>query len=293
LAKKAINAGVEIQLLSKITEPILNSGVRGVKYRQSGQKKEVLARLVVDSSGKENAVLGKKLGLLESKPIGINLEKEYFCKELDDPLLCHHGVGSFSPGAYSWTYPTSECSALVGICVRKNPSEFIRVFDAYLKKVFYKRARFPQEVEVHLSTSFLTSVRGTVKDNFLMIGSAAQHRNALWHEGIRFVTGQAKRNAAICAKLLEQDMLSEGDLKACEYNWKKQFRNRKFFNKLEEEGSSISDERWNLILDIIDRMDSRTAYRMLRGDIHPTDFIQYLPQLIVAMGKEKVVKIFN
>jgi flavin-dependent dehydrogenase len=78
MAVNAIDAGVELQLLSKVTEPIINSGIRGVKYIQErGQKKEVMARLVVDSSGVENAVLGKKLGLVETEITRIGMEKEF------------------------------------------------------------------------------------------------------------------------------------------------------------------------------------------------------------------------
>ena len=63
-----IDEGVNISLMSYVREPIISSGVSGVIYKKEGVRKEARARLVVDASGCENAVIAKQLGIIDLIP---------------------------------------------------------------------------------------------------------------------------------------------------------------------------------------------------------------------------------
>ncbi len=273
LAEKAVDAGVVIELGARVQEAVGGT----VYYKKEGEMRTVEGRLVVEATGGENSVLAGQMGL--SRATGrktVTVEYEVFCTEFDDSSTAHHGLGGYAPQGYAWIYPTGERSAIVGCSqIEGTPSRVRETLKGFMKNVLEKRAVNPVPVEVHVCVNKEFIPEKTYADKLLVIGSVAKHNNPLWNEGLRFVMHQAKRDAAICEKLLEEDRLTAKDLKACEDDWKK---NRgpvwDYLKDVHGKGSRLTNEQWDSLLGVLESVDDTLFIKICKSELTRMDVLK-------------------
>ena len=128
LVQEAKTAGVTLNDLTIVTEPIIKNGyVIGVltKDQKTGENCEILAKVVVDASG-HSAILRKKL------PVEFGIEKKVkdedveICyreireikEPIDEPGFCKIYLDlKRVPGGYYWIFPKSSTTINVGLGV--------------------------------------------------------------------------------------------------------------------------------------------------------------------------------
>lgn len=281
LAEKAVDAGVELMLNSRVVGAMRRDGkISGVAFRNFGVASEAEASLVVDATGKEDAVLAREAGLLKcGDEVSSSFECEFFCKELREPDVAVHGFGKYASGGYAWIYPTGEKSAIVGIG-RPNAKlkELSGDFDFFVKSCFSKMASGFGPVEYHLCSTPRTidiHRHATCDDNLLCIGSAGGYANPLWNEGIRFVMEHAKLSAGICADALEKSDLSKKTLSRCDSVWEKKHGLLwKVIKKYVRNAGHANDDKWDKLLEVIEKLDEETVYNIMRGTPSVKDVIR-------------------
>lgn len=285
LAEKAVDAGVELMLNSRVLGALRRNGkITGVSFKNFGVASEAEATLVVDATGKEDAVLAREAGLLKyGGGTSSAFECEFFCRELREPDTAVHGFGKYASGGYAWIYPTGEKSAIVGIG-RPNAKlkELSGDFDFFVKSCFSKVASEFQPVEYHLCSTPRTidiQIKAACDDNLLCIGSVGGYANPLWNEGIRFVMDHAKTSAEICAGALEGGDLGKKTLSRCNYVWEK--KNGLLWNVIKKyvrSAGHATDDKWDKLLEVVEKLDEETVYNILRGTPSVKDVIRIAMQ---------------
>ena len=210
LAEKAIGAGAQIRLCTRVTQPIVEDDfVRGVKL----QTDELRCRLVIDATGYRSALL-KQAGLDPGfQRFGVGSEYDMYAPrcDQDEALLI---VGSrFAPSGYGWILPWGRGRVRVGVGVihpdsRENP-------DDYLDKLVAESGRLgvdlkgAQPVEHH--TGLIPSERFVEKfagDGILGIGDAVGNASSLVGEGIRWAIYAGRMAGEVAAPALAKSDVS-------------------------------------------------------------------------------------
>jgi digeranylgeranylglycerophospholipid reductase len=256
LAERAISAGAQVRLSTRVTELILGDGfARGVKV----QDREMRCKLVIDATGYRSTLL-KQSGLDPGfRRFGVGSEYDLYaphCNQ-DEAVLI---VGSqIAPSGYAWVCPWGRGRVRVGVGVihpdsRDNPED-------YLDKLVSEAARFgvnlkgAQPVEHH--TGLIPSERFVDKfagNGILGIGDAVGNASSLVGEGIRWAIYAGRMAGEVAAPALAKSDVSRRALEPFERGWRKKFgTDLSLAHGINERIARWDDQKW----------DSRTEFLKL------------------------------
>jgi digeranylgeranylglycerophospholipid reductase len=256
LAEQAIQAGAQIHLSTRATQPVLENGfVRGVKL----QNEELRCRLLIDATGYRSTLL-KQSGLDPGfQRFGVGSEYDLYaphCNQNEALLI----VGSqIAPSGYAWILPWGRGRVRAGVGVihpdsRDNP-------EAYLDKLVSESDRYgvnlkgAQPVEHH--TGLIPSERFVDKfagDGILGIGDAVGNASSLVGEGIRWAIHAGRMAGEVAARALAKSDVSRRAIEPFERGWRKKYgTDLSLAHSINQRIAHWTDEKW----------DSRTEFLKL------------------------------
>lgn len=211
LIKEAIRLGAAVMLGTTVTDILQEDGkIVGISYEGFEGKGTIRANVIVDATGPE-AIFAAKLGLMPkhelhenprsldyfTKP-GVGGGFEYFMENVK-PDKGQNGffldlfLGTeYTPGGYSWIFPTSDHEAKAGAC-KMNP-DFTVQNEKSQKEYFQKlwnenpQLKDAQPFEVHMCPYrhwIIGGLKTATLDNFIAIGDAATKFQPVFGEGVR------------------------------------------------------------------------------------------------------------
>lgn len=263
LAKKATEAGAEIMLGTKATEPIIqNNYVVGVKANDPrGKEFKIGSRIAIDASG-YTAVLSKKILLSEGfRRFGVGAEYDMHAPYYDQDEVVLIVGSQIAPSGYAWAFPWGNNRVRVGVGIihadaRASP-------DDYLGKLIRQCSRFginlngAQRIEYHRGLIPSDGLAKELVGNGIMaVGDAAGQAPTLVGEGIRWAIegGVMAGNAAIEA-VSKGDVSEEFLSKQYKRPWeKKHGMDLRIAQIINKKIAAWSDDRWDKGVEILKQL---------------------------------------
>ena len=190
LAEDAAKNGAEISVGTTIKEPIFKDGkIVGLNYQGIISKGQLKAKVLIDASG-NSAVLARYPELL--KPVtrrsAVGLELEMTNLTLPQENCLYSYVGDYYiPNGYGWIFPLTPTLAKVGIgryLIANTKFDLEQGLKDFISKIPWLKDG--QSIEFHSGTlAFSSDIDDFVNDGFMAIGTAGNHANPLFGEGIR------------------------------------------------------------------------------------------------------------
>ncbi len=246
LAAKAVQAGVQYVLGSRVESLIVNDGcIQGVNVAQNGSVQKVSARLVVDAEGVSSRLL-RQAGLSGLRGDGLVYAVEAEVENVRD--VEEHAVevyfgSQYAPGFYGWLIPRLDGSAKVGLaCSGGNPKVFLErlvrrhpVASKQLAGARFKRMAF------HAIT-LGGPIRQAYTDGFLAVGDVASQVKPTTGGGVVFNATCAKIAGEVAAEALKKNDVSAMFLrtyqKRCQetlgFDVRVMLQARRFLNRLSD-----------------------------------------------------------
>lgn len=305
LAQKAIKAGAQIRLNSRVVDVITDRNyVKGVIFRDSNNNNvEISSKIVIDASGIA-AVVARKLKL-RSKPkkFGIGAEYELYAPNCDqDEIIVILGSQIVDHG-YGWIAPCGNNRVRVGIAViypysRVNPRRFLDQLVENNSK-FKHLFRNAEPREYHHGTIPVGNTEEKYVHNGLMIvGDAVNQPSSLIGEGIRYAFYAGEIAAKIAAESIKKGNYSEQFL--CKYRslWQKRYGKRLIMAaKINAKVVTASDDDWDrYVAKFFGKMNGKQLVKFLRCEFDVGWGIGVLfrnPRLVKSLLSKTISKIFN
>jgi digeranylgeranylglycerophospholipid reductase len=261
LAERAIAAGARIQLGTRATAPIFESGlgegggdqgfVTGVRVKDSAGERDLHCDLLVDATGYRSTLL-KQSGLDPGfRRFGVGSEYDLYAPHCDQSEAVLIVGGAIAPSGYAWVCPWGRGRVRVGVGVvhpdsSENPEH-------YLDRLVSEAGRFgvnlkgAQPVEHH--TGLIPSEQFTerfVGNGILGVGDAVGNASSLLGEGIRWAIHAGRMAGEVAAKALDAGDVSRAKLEPFERQWRKRFgTDLRLAHKINVRISRWSDDKWD------------------------------------------------
>ncbi len=253
LAERAIRAGAEVRLATRVEAPLVEDGVvRGVQaHTGTGGTVELRSRLVIDATGYRSALL-KQAGLDPGfRRFGVGSEYDFFAPHCDQEEAVLLVGGAVAPSGYAWVFPWGHGRVRVGVGVihpdsRAKPEDYLDnlVNSAEHFGVNLQGAR-PVEHHTGLipSEQFVEHFAG---DGILGIGDAVGNASSLLGEGIRWAIHAGKMAGEVAARALQKGDVSRRALEPFERQWRKRFgADLRLAHRINLRIASWDDRKWD------------------------------------------------
>jgi len=295
LCELAIDKGAEVRTYTRVTDLIRENGkITGVKAVQWGKDEhEIRAPLVVSAEGME-AHIARKAGFdTVHRLYDVDTCYQYEMKPYDHESLIELYFGErLAPRGYAWIFPKKDKRANVGIGIGGNMGNGNKngisgadpkaLLDSFIEK-------HPQLKEASTLDDFggVISVGAPinefVKDNFMIIGTAAKQVDPIHGGGIALAmeAGMLAANVAAGAK---EKGYTRDSLMGYEKTWKnttgKKVAKRLKLRKVME---NLSDDDWNHIFNSLNDADLENIMNgKFAGPV--AKVIAGRPQLLKVLG---------
>ena len=278
LAEKATMMGTDIYINTKVTGPIISENyIKGVNILSNGNKYKFRSNIVIDASG-FNAVIAKKIGLLDKfKIYGIGAEYD-----LVSPTWIQDKVAfimnKYTPAGYGWIFPHGNSRVSVGICIikpfsKKSPvkclehfllsnDEIIRDLEP-LKKIEFHEGFIP-------NSGILPK---TISNGLLIVGDAAGHVSGIAGEGIRYAMDIGNIAGTVAADAIMRKRFDERFLVNHEKQWRKKYEFKfKVMYEINKRLRTYSYEKWDKSLEKLSLLTPELLVDYLKGNF-TTNFL--------------------
>ncbi|MEM4367058.1 MAG: NAD(P)/FAD-dependent oxidoreductase [Candidatus Anstonellales archaeon] len=279
LAELAIDAGAKVRMYTEAYELIKENGkIAGVKIRHNEKEDEIRAKLIVSAEGME-AWLARKAGFKAvARLYDVDTCYEYEMKPYDHENLIELYFGNeIAPRGYVWIFPKASRKANVGIGIGAMLDKWKKLggIPGAAPKPLLDRfiENHPQLRDASTLEDFggVISVGGLldefVKDNFMVIGTAARQVDPIHGGGIAMAMEAGVLAASTAAKAFEKKDFSANLLREYERAWKetagKKYEKRLRLRKVLEH---ISDDDLN---HIIGEIGAPELDLVMKGDYAP------------------------
>lgn len=261
LAELAVDAGAKVKMYTDAYDLIKEGGkIVGVKTRHNDKEEEVRAKLIVSAEGME-AWLARKAGFKAvAKLYDVDTCYEYEMKPYDHENLIELYFGNErAPRGYVWIFPKDNRKANVGIGIGAMLTNWEKNggIKGAAPKLLLDRfiEEHPQLREASTLEDFggVISVGGVldefVKDNFMVVGTAARQVDPIHGGGIAMAMEAGVLAASVASEAFEKKDFSSKFLKKYEKLWRekagKKYEKRLRLRKVLEH---VSDDDLNHII---------------------------------------------
>ena len=247
LAEKAEAAGARYFLSSRVRSLIIEDGhLKGVSVEQNGKRKDVLAKIVVDSEGITSRLL-KQAGLPAFNREGLVYAVEAEVEKLQDVALDAVEVflgKDYAPGFYAWLIPRLDGTAKVGLATRSgNPKELLQRFMRKHPVASRKLGTAKITQVVFHSIPLGGPIGKAYANGFLAVGDAASQVKPTTGGGVIFGLTCARIAAQVASEAIKRGDVSANYLQLYQKRCKDtigldvngMLRMRKFLNALSDE----------------------------------------------------------
>ncbi|MFX0108730.1 MAG: NAD(P)/FAD-dependent oxidoreductase [Candidatus Hodarchaeota archaeon] len=251
LASQAQKSGVELKLGAKVKDILIEGGlVKGVKLEGDDELDYIKCRVTVDASG-FNAVLLKKLGIIEDwerKAVGV--QYNVLSSNLDHQQVLLFVGERFAPCGYGWFFPWKRSEVRIGVGVirpdcRANPDQFAQrlVGSEYVSRLMNDYRVLEKEVGIFSCSGPL---KNALANGFLAVGDAAGLGSPLHGEGIRYAIKFGRKAGDIISRAIVEGDVSKRNLRSFEKMWRKtEERNFRIGLSIQKRVSLYTDEQWD------------------------------------------------
>jgi len=274
LSELAVDAGAEVRVYTRATDVIMENGKpAGVKLQHGvDDEYEARAPLIVSAEGME-AILARKAGFKTNHLLyDVDTCYQYEMKHYDHKNLIELYFGNkLAPRGYVWIFPKSNRKANVGIGIGGNLTNGIKQGGMPGADPKTLLDRFIENHEQLKHSSKLVDFGGVisvgaplnefVKDNFMVVGTAAKQVDPIHGGGIALAMEAGLLAANIALKAKEKKDYSKEVLFEYEKKWRdsagkkvaKRLMLRKVMEKVEDDDlnhifSNITDKDLNDIM---------------------------------------------
>ncbi|MDY6966567.1 MAG: NAD(P)/FAD-dependent oxidoreductase [Halobacteriota archaeon] len=226
LAKRAIEAGVEIKVGHRAKDVLIEGGaVKGVAAQRDGNDCKFSSDITIAADG-TNSVVVRRSGIAEAGEFLICREYELFGADMDTDRYMQIYLGNkFAPGHAAWIYPVTKSHIFFGTAVL--PSKAKGTIHDYVEKSWETPmikeklgdAKCTEERIGFIPTT--GPLEKTYGDGIMAIGDAAGQTDPVASEGIRYAMVCGENAGKIAAEATSQEDFSEGYLSRYEVEWKK------------------------------------------------------------------------
>ncbi len=262
--------------------------IAGVKYKYSGEIKEVKCDIVIGADGVESRV-GRWAGIKTAVRLeDIDTCAQYTLTDIDiEKDTCEFYFGTkISPGGYIWIFPKSDNTANVGIGLSGHLSH-TKGPKAYLDEFVQKR--FPNAkitYTMYGGVPTAATLDEIVKDNIMLVGDAARQVNPITGGGVVQAMIAASIAGKVAAKAVKEKRFDVKFLKEYRKEWDKQLgKTQKTMFLMKEKFMNMNDERFNRIVEFCqkipkDKFSLKALFtEALKGD----------PKLMIDVAKAFIV----
>ena len=274
LSELAVDAGAEVRVYTRATDVIMENGKpAGVKLQHGvDDEYEARAPLIVSAEGME-AILARKAGFKTNHLLyDVDTCYQYEMKHYDHKNLIELYFGNkLAPRGYVWIFPKSNRKANVGIGIGGNLTNGIKQGGMPGADPKTLLDRFIENHEQLKHSSKLVDFGGVisvgaplnefVKDNFMVVGTAAKQVDPIHGGGIALAMEAGLLAANIALKAKEKKDYSKEVLFEYEKKWRdsagkkvaERLMLRKVMEKVEDDDlnhifSNITDKDLNDIM---------------------------------------------
>lgn len=215
LAGEVSKNGGEISVCTTVEKLVIENGkVTGVEYRGLVSSGVIKAKVIVDATG-IIGILSKDLNIFDHDKTIFTTATELEMTNATLPAkqaLCFYIGDFFIPNGYAWVFPLSDSVAKVGLARVTDGKPFN--IEAALKKFIEGLPGLAnaQPLELHVASFAFNHTDNCVRDNYIVIGSAAGLLNPVAGEGIRHALYSGRFAAQAIKEALDKGDTSEKQL---------------------------------------------------------------------------------
>jgi len=225
LASEVSKNGGEISVSTTAKDLVIENGKTvGVRYQGLISSGVIKAKVIIDATGIAG-ILSKDLQIFDSTKTIQTLETEFEMTNLTLPIknaLYFYMGNEFLPNGYAWIFPLSDNIVKIGFAKVLKDNESTYNLEIGLKKFIESIPWLnkSQPLEFHISSFPYNHTNNCVRDNYIVIGSAAGHLNPLAGEGIRHALYSGKFAAQVVNEALTNNDTSAKKLSKFNNLWK-------------------------------------------------------------------------
>ncbi len=222
IAISAARAGAHFMPKTMVTGLVKDGdAIAGVKVLHDGEEFELRAPLVVSAEGME-AKIAREAGFnAQANPNEVDTCYEYEMVNVECRRLIELYFGNeLAPRGYVWVFPKGDDYANVGIGVGGNTGADPK---ALLDQFIASNARFAKAEPIEVKGGIISvgaPIDSFVKDNFLVIGTAAHQVDPIHGGGIGLAIEAGEIAAKHVIAACEKQDYSEAALKPYEVEWR-------------------------------------------------------------------------
>lgn len=273
LARRAVHAGAEIKLQSKVQQVKRHN--EGITV--SGLWGSINANVAIDAEG-VNSLVVKRMALTPLKPECLLPALQFELADIDvDPAYAEIHVGKkVAPNFFAWVIPLNGNSARVGLaCKWANPREKLESF---------VKSRFDKYSRLSVSSGRIVTcgpISRTFNDNLVVVGDAAGQSKPTTGGGVILGGICASIAGSIVAEAVKSGSYAGFFLRKYEMLWKKRLgKEFKIMRLARNTVNHLSDKTLDKIFKIVIDKNLQTEFSM-KGDM------DFQSDLLSSLGKKK------
>ncbi len=250
-----------------------NGRVLGVTARNHvGERISLAAAVTIDASGFSRHVgVRSNMGRAFHR-YGYGAEYDLYAPNYPQDELYLIMGSKFAPKGYAWAFPRGNGRVRLGVGVLHPDSD--EDARAYLDSVIHDlpqlAGKFAGASPVEYHTGLFPS-EGPLErfshDGLLLAGDAGGHGSTLVGEGIRFAIYSGQMAGEVAAQAVKVGNTSAAFLGRFDKAWRARFgRDMDIAYMINRRVANYSDEQWDNILDLMQRLTPAQVAQALRGD---------------------------
>ncbi|MBS7650988.1 NAD(P)/FAD-dependent oxidoreductase [Candidatus Bathyarchaeota archaeon] len=198
-----------------------------LKAKKDGAPVRFKSRLVIDAEG-ATPVLPGKFGLRPVNDLLLGIQYEISGVQVESPDSVELYFGRmFAPGFFAWIVPLSECTARIGLCIRRSmaTSPLNQYIDRFVRMLIDRGRLRDFKVEKVLAGVEPAGpyMAPSYADNIMVVGDSAGHVKPTSGGGIYFGLKAAKIAGETAIKCLDKMNMSKRHLRIYEDEWVRAF----------------------------------------------------------------------
>ena len=290
LADMAAKSGAKILTKTEAVSLLKddNSKANGVRLDFNGEQWDVKTKIIIAADGVESRI-AREAGLdTKSKLVDFASAVQFEMSNIDinpDAIELFFGT-EIAPGGYLWIFPKDEHRANVGVGVRK-PWAKKRAIE-YLKDFINSMPGLKKGSILEVNAGGVPVgglLDDMVEDNFMVIGDAAHHVNAIHGGGIAEAFVGGKIAGEVASEAIKTGDTSKKALS--DYNkrwWDERGNKLKKIIKLREVVESLSDDDLNFLAEQLEGSDL-VGFASARGFGKLAKIMMKRPKLLLLARK--------
>lgn len=223
LAKLAARAGAQVQVKTKATGVIMNSGsVCGIIARYLDKELKIDSKIVIAADGVESQV-ARWAGIDTSLKLkDIETCVQFLMADINiDPDFADFYVGNeIAPGGYIWVFPKGEREANVGVGILGSRSGNLRAID-YLQRFVAKKFPGSKVIEMVVGGVPVSGpIKTAIGNGIMLAGDSARMADPITGGGITNAMYAGRIAGEVAAKAVQQGDSSTNVLREYEARWR-------------------------------------------------------------------------